>query len=148
MEVLGKALSPGINGQYTAVLCINQFERALAEMLRRAEPNAVRYDSSGIPRLITQPVSREDFIAEVFMPIRQYARGDWITLRHLLNMINHLCAVSASAEATQLLTAEVASIIEDIRNTTMSASEKRSLQSLANHRAKADETALQIFPQS
>jgi uncharacterized membrane protein len=132
MEVLGKALSPGINGQYTAVLCLNQFERALAEILRRAEPDAMHYDSGGTPRLITRTVSRAGFITEVFAPIRQYARGDWITFRHLLKMINRLCSVSVSAEATKLLTTELAYILEDVGSSTMTASEGYSLNLLAN----------------
>jgi uncharacterized membrane protein len=110
MEILGKALSPGINGQFTALLCLNQFERAVTEILNRNEPECVHYDSAGTLRVACRPVSQQEFIEEVFLPIRQYTAGDWITSRHLLKMLKRLSGRFDSGRGASLLNIELSRI--------------------------------------
>ena len=126
IEVLAKAMSPGINGQYTALLCINQFERALAEKLQREVSNSHRYDEQNTLRVITRPVTNEQFVLEVFRSIRQFIRGDWMVTRHTLNMTERLIMMPELAHSKLLLEKAVALIKEDVESGPMLEAEKRS----------------------
>jgi len=124
MEVLGKALSPGINSQYTAVLCIDQLERALGKMLSRQVPESRRYDGDGRLRLIALSTSREQFVEGLFRPLRQFIRSDWITTDHTLKMIERLLAMPDLADAKALLKRQEALIKSDVDGGSMAATEK------------------------
>jgi uncharacterized membrane protein len=55
-EIAGKALSTGVNDQFTALLCIDQMERVLCAAGERCSPHAVR-SLRGIARLFVTHVS-------------------------------------------------------------------------------------------
>jgi len=127
IEVLAKAMSPGINGQYTALLCINQFERALAEKLQRQIPDSHRYDEEGKLRIIARPVTDKQFVLALFHPIRQFIRGDWIVTRHTLNMLERLMMMPELVHNKALLENAAALIREDIKSGPMLEAERLSL---------------------
>ncbi len=126
IEVLAKAMSPSVNGQYTALLCINQFERALAEILQREVPNPYRYDQQSTLRVVARPVTHEQFVLEVFQPIRQFIRGDWMVTRHILNMIGRLMMMPELAHNKPLLEKAASLIKEDVESGPMLEAERRS----------------------
>lgn len=127
IEVLAKAMSPGVNGQYTALLCINQFERALAEKLQREVPSPYRFDKKEILRVITKPVTDEEFVFGVFYPIRQFIRADWMVTRHILSMIQRLMAMPELAHNKPLLEKAEKLIREDIESGPMLEAERLTL---------------------
>ncbi len=90
LEVMGKALSPGINNQHTAIHCVDQLFRALAEVLARRAPCPAHQTEEGSSRIALKVVSQEELVRAVCMPIRQYIAGDWITTRYLLTRIDAL----------------------------------------------------------
>lgn len=124
VEILAKAMSPGINGQYTALLCIDQFERAFAELLQRNEPEAMRVDEQDALRVIARPVGHEEFFSGVLRPIRQFVRDDWLTTHRLLEMLERLRSMPELAEFAPLLSDEMASIKQEVEGGTMVESEK------------------------
>ena len=126
-EVLGKAMSPGVNGQYTALLCLNQFERALGELLARGTPDPLRYDAKGKLRVIAKPVSQRDIVLGIVRPVRQFVRGDWLTTDHLLRMFERLSAIPRLADHKRLLAEAAALIRDDVAQSSMSEAEKRAL---------------------
>lgn len=106
LEVMGKALSPGINNQFTARLCIDQLSRGLAAMLCRDIPDRERLDEDGHLRVIAQPLTHADFAAAIFGPMRQYVEGDDIATDHLLDTIAELRAMPTLRDHALLLAAE------------------------------------------
>lgn len=127
LEVLGKALSPGINGQYTALLCLNQFERALAELLRRYDPSGKYYDIDGNLRLTARPVTQQEFVNLVFGPLRQYIQNDWISTQHVIKMLDRLSSMPAGHLDLAEFSSMVEAIREDVDGSSMTEAEKRSL---------------------
>jgi uncharacterized membrane protein len=93
LEIAGHALSPGINNQYTAMLCIDQLARGLSEMLSRTVPDPQRADDEGIVRIIARPVDHETFLAAVCDPLHQYVADDAITRRHVADVLNRLACL-------------------------------------------------------
>lgn len=127
LEVFGKALSPGINGQYTALLCLNQFERALAEILRRREPPRYYPCANGIRRVTTRPVTQAEFLSAVFGPIRQYIQNDWISTSHVLRMLDRLSNMRELRNNRHALSALAEAIRGDVSGSAMTKAEKQSL---------------------
>ena len=124
IEVLGKAMSPGVNGQYTAVLCLNQLERVFAEILRRQVPDRHRYDEHGNLRVIARPISHEEFLVDIIRPIRQFVRDDWITTNHLLQMLDRLVTTPGMQGAVPLLTRQKEEIRQEVKGGAMADFEK------------------------
>ncbi|MDZ4731067.1 MAG: DUF2254 domain-containing protein [Xanthomonadales bacterium] len=124
IEILGKAMSPGVNGQYTALLCVNQFERALAEILSRKEPDSKRYDDEGELRVIAAPVSHKEFLLAIILPVRQFVRGDWIVSSRVVEMMKRLSQLPELSESKALLDEVSALINDDIDSGPMAESEK------------------------
>jgi len=85
-EVAGKALSTGVNDQYTALLCIDQMERLLVSAAIRCEPPSVRA-VDGTTRLLVKNVSLTDVADRFLIPLRQFSLGDLITTNRLLAML-------------------------------------------------------------
>lgn len=127
IEVLAKAMSPSMNGQYTALLCINQFERALAEKLQRAVPSSHRFDEQNTLRVVARPVTQKQFVLAVFQPIRQFIRGDWLVTRYLLNMLEQLMVMPELAHNKLLLKGAAELIREDMKGGPMLETERLSL---------------------
>ena len=128
IEVLGKAMSPGVNGQYTAILCLNQLERGLAEMLSRPVPDSRICDDSGSLRVIASPITHQEFVSGVFRPVRQFVRDDWLVTDHVLKLIDRLIAMPKLAGAVSILRKERELFREEIAKGSMSATEKHLLQ--------------------
>lgn len=90
LEIIGRALSPGINNQYAALLCIDQLGHGAAEMLGRAVPDACRLDSQGDVRVVAEPVDHESFMDAAWGPLEQYVRDDDIARTHVEQILKRL----------------------------------------------------------
>jgi uncharacterized membrane protein len=86
-EIAGKALSPSMNGQFTALLCIDQIERVLSAAAQRREPDAVR-TVDGVARLFVARPSLQNVADGFLVPLRQFARGDAMATNRLLAMLD------------------------------------------------------------
>lgn len=118
MEVLAKAMSPGVNGQFTALLCIDQFERALSCLAQTPPPTAFRRDKKGKLRLIARPLSQQEIIDTVMRPLRQFIHGDWLTTQQTITVLERLIAKS-SGDMSQRLAYHAAALRDEIRSSDM-----------------------------
>jgi uncharacterized membrane protein len=103
LEIIGRALSPGVNNQYTAVLSLNQIGRGLQELLSRQVPDARRLDEQGVVRIVAEPVSHADFLNALSGPLKQYLTGDWIASTHMLDLFRRLAALPELSASRPLL---------------------------------------------
>jgi uncharacterized membrane protein len=98
-EISGKALSPGINDQFTAIGCIDQMERILRELCERPEPQSLRFDDDGNLRVIARRVSLSDVADHFIRPMRQFSHGDYLTTKHLIEMLGRTIDASSVESA-------------------------------------------------
>jgi uncharacterized membrane protein len=103
LEIIGRALSPGVNNQYTAVLGINQLGRGLREMLSREVPDSRRTDGDEKLRVVAEPVDHEAFLQAMAGPLHQYIDGDWIAATHTVDMFERLAALPELETSRELL---------------------------------------------
>jgi uncharacterized membrane protein len=76
VEIIARALSPGVNDPYTAISAMDWLKCALHAMLLQPEQDGCSYDEEGRLRLVAHPISFERFASEIFDKTRPYLAGD------------------------------------------------------------------------
>jgi uncharacterized membrane protein len=99
-EIAGKALSTGVNDQFTALLCIDQMERALCGAVGRRDPDRLR-GCDGVAYLAVEYVSLREVAERFAVPLRQFTRSDLIATDRLLGMFENCAHRAAEASALQ-----------------------------------------------
>ncbi|SDY10778.1 DUF2254 domain-containing protein [Citreimonas salinaria] len=98
VEVLGRALSPGINDPNTAMLCLNWLAAGLTAFARREPARPARRDDPVLYRRVTF----EEMLDRSFDQMRQYVASDRTVTLHALDVLRGLAASAcrpAMAEA-------------------------------------------------
>lgn len=90
LEVGLRALSPGINDPFTAMMCVDRIADNLALLAQRELPSPYRYDDDGTLRVIVPVVDPATLLQRLFGPIRSYGKADVMTLVHLLNALQKM----------------------------------------------------------
>jgi len=91
VEVLGRALSPGINDPNTAMLCLNWLRAGLMAFAERPPAQPARPDDP----VLYRRVCFEDMLDRSFDQMRQYVAADRTVTLHALGILGEL-AVAAS----------------------------------------------------
>jgi uncharacterized membrane protein len=76
VEIAVRALSPGINDPFTAIVCIDWLSAALAEASGRRDLPISRRDGAGTVRVIAAETQFEGLARAAFDQIRQASRGN------------------------------------------------------------------------
>ena len=87
VEIIGRALSPGINDPFTAISCIDWLQSVLANLATRQIPDERRYDEDGNVRVIAFPILFEAVAARVFDQTRPYICTDRNAALRMMKMI-------------------------------------------------------------
>ncbi|MEQ8847641.1 DUF2254 domain-containing protein [Botrimarina sp.] len=94
VEIAVRALSPGVNDPFTAIVCVDRLSGALCRLALRRPPSGLRTDDSGRLRLVARPRCFADALNAAMDPLRQHARGNLaVTARvmHALRAIATRC---------------------------------------------------------
>lgn len=94
LEIAGRALSPGVNNQYIALLCIDQLGRGMHELCSRMVPDARSYDQHGQLRVIANAISHEQFLDSLARPLLQYVHDDEIACRRTTEILHRIGELS------------------------------------------------------
>lgn len=111
-----RALSPGINDPYTAIMCIDRLGEAICALLDRQPPSMYRYDEEGQLRLIANPVTVADVLHTAFDQILHYGHGDPKIDARLLGVIKTLVLCTDNVEHLELLRHYAAAVHLEGRN--------------------------------
>ena len=91
-----RALSPGINDTTTAVMCVDYLTAILARLAVRSIPASHRFEEGEL-RVITIGPTFADLTAESFDQIRVSAKGNVAVMLRLLDAIEIITGLTASA---------------------------------------------------
>ena len=103
IEILARALSPGVNDPYTALNCINWLGSALAQIAENDPTPAHRYDEDGQLRIVVHPISFARFADVVCASSRQYVASDRNACLAMLRVTAEAAARAAEFERRELL---------------------------------------------
>jgi uncharacterized membrane protein len=102
VDIALKALSAAINDPTTAVLAIDQLQRMLAKVGKRALHDDAIRDRAGRIRVILRTPNWEDYVHMGFREIRHYGAGSLQVERRLRAMIEHLLATLPAQRHAEL----------------------------------------------
>jgi uncharacterized membrane protein len=104
VEILARALSPGVNDPFTAMNCINWYHSAFKVFLRGQMPSPFRRDQNGNLRVIAHPIDFERFASVICDQSRAYIATDRNTTLKMMTILTELAAgTDKAAEKAVLL---------------------------------------------
>ncbi len=90
VEVGARALSPGVNDPYTALVTIDRLSRSLAHIMRRRPARSQWCDADDVLRLIVNPPRFDGLADASFNMLRQYGEGSAAVLIRLAERLSDL----------------------------------------------------------
>ncbi|NNE59232.1 MAG: DUF2254 domain-containing protein [Hellea sp.] len=105
VEILARALSPGVNDPFTAINCINWFKSSLKAMMRANIPNPYRADDNGDVRVITNPIDFKHFADNMLGQSRNYVATDFNVTCRLLDILDDLIESAENTSQKKILRA-------------------------------------------
>lgn len=111
-EIAIRALSPGINNPYTAMLCINYLSEGIRTMGRYLEPPVFTMDNDQLALIVTH-TNYEGVIRKSFDRLRQQAKNDLSVTIKLIEMITDLCKCQPNYRIRTLLLRQADYIYHD-----------------------------------
>lgn len=102
VEIMMRALSPGVNDPFTAVGCFDWLQPVFMTLVQRELPDACRYDEEGQLRVAVHPVSVQHFASAVFDQPLQYVASDRIAALRMMQLLAELIAICENPEYTRL----------------------------------------------
>jgi uncharacterized membrane protein len=88
VEVAARALSPGINDPFTAIMCLDRLGAALAILAGRELPSPVRRDDGGTARVIAPISSFSDILELSLVEIICYGGSDPMVVARIFALID------------------------------------------------------------
>ena len=107
VEILARALSPGINDPFTAINCINWFHSAIKTWMDGNSPSPYRRDESGEVRVIARPVSFRRFVSVICDQSRPYIASDRNAAIKMLTVLTELAAEAQTSEQRDILSKQI-----------------------------------------
>ncbi len=114
-EIAVRALSPGINDPYTAVVCVDWLGAALSSLAERPKPVGLLRDSDRRLRIIAKPTLFSDITDAAFTSIRVYGRTSPSVSRRLLDAIADIAARARRREDRDVLGHHARLIVADAK---------------------------------
>ncbi len=90
VEIAVRALSPGINDPFTAIVCVDRLGSALCLLARRAMPSPLRFNDHGLLRLVAPGPTFAGIVDTAFNQIRQSARSNPAVAIRMLDTITQI----------------------------------------------------------
>ncbi len=117
VEVAMRALSPGVNDPFTAMLCMDWLQSALENCACRELPDANRYDDDGHLRIIAEPELFSHFASLVFDQLRPYVAVDRNAAIHMMEMLAKIAVTIPDNARRRLLVRHASLLRRECRRT-------------------------------
>ncbi len=112
VEIVARALSPGVNDPSTANTCFDWMAAVLAELAVLETPDPLRVDADGKLRVVVSPPSFADFLRLTFGAVRDYAASDKSASRHFLYALGLVARRCEKQSRLDALEAEAGYLVE------------------------------------
>ena len=103
VEIAVRALSPGVNDPFTAIVCIDRLGSALCRFVGRKRPSPYLHDEAYALRLIAPGISFSSFADAAFNQIRQYGRSSVAVTIRLLEIFAVIASFASLPEDLAVL---------------------------------------------
>lgn len=113
VEIIARALSPGINSPFIAIAAIDWLQVMVESLSKREIPEACLYDDEGRIRIVAENITLADFVDNVFDGARSYISHDRNALVHMLYTIKMMLLNSKNINLKYLLKVHAEKFITD-----------------------------------
>ncbi len=124
-----RALSPGVNDPYTAMIAVDHISGALGKLANRKMGDQYHL-RQGTLRLVDPRLKFRDALRNAFDPIRQAGRGDVQLMTHLLRALIDIQAVAQTTAHRALLHQYINVLYEDFYHEHQNEWDRREIQAL------------------
>lgn len=128
VEIAARALSPGINEPFTALLCIDNLNAALRSLAARDAPPPYRRDDTGAVRVVAYPLQFPEVVELSLGMIRRYADGAADIYLGLLRALSDLASALHREADREALLDEVRQVHRDALSVRNSQDRERVLE--------------------
>jgi uncharacterized membrane protein len=90
VEILARALSPGVNDPFTALNCLHWYGHICFAMMNAPKPHSCLLDTMNLPRIWTKSIGLNDLMDILFGQSRQYISMDENAARETLTVLYNL----------------------------------------------------------
>lgn len=111
IEVLARALSPGVNDPYTAANCIHWYQSCLNAMIIAPDPIADQYDDQDQRRIFMTALTFEKLLDVFAGKSRPYVASDKIAAAEMLSMLGKLRARATQESRRAALNNEMSALV-------------------------------------
>ncbi|MCE0724425.1 MULTISPECIES: DUF2254 domain-containing protein [Legionella] len=122
VEIIARALSPGINDPFTAMNCLDWLQSSIQKLSKINQPSAYRCDTKNKLRLITKPITFPEFCDLVFNRVQPYVCRDRNTTFHMMKMIVSIHK-NITNQQHKIILISYATSLKDVANKSLSIEE-------------------------
>lgn len=140
VEIALRALSPGINDEFSAIAAVDRLGGCLAGVVGRCDMHRVLCDGEGTPRLIRPVSTFEGLCAAAFDQIRQAASGHPAVQMRLVEIAGSLLSLTASEAERSVLARHLDLMVASGRRTIEEPDDQRALEE--RYQAALDQAGL------
>ena len=128
VEILARALSPGVNDPFTAINCINWFHSGIKAMMSVQRPSPFRRDDDGKLRVIAHAVSFERFISVICDQSRPYISADRNAALKMLTVLTELAAEAENDQHRKILIKRIDNLRLSVKDNMPSSFDRQELE--------------------
>ncbi|MBO9433724.1 DUF2254 domain-containing protein [Ruegeria sp. R13_0] len=118
VEIALRALSPGVNDTFTAIVCIDRLSASLARAWSSDLCTGVYRDDAGAVRLVYPSITAKSLFRDSFPPLRRAARGNGLVTEAIIRALKRL-ANAAPGEDLDAITFELTAISDETKSSSM-----------------------------
>ncbi len=128
VEIAVRALSPGLNDPFTAIVCVDHLGSALCRLAQRETPSPYHHDTQARLRLIALPVAFPAIADAALDQIRQYGRSSAAVTIRLLESIAAVAGFARRPEDVASLRRHAGMIARGAREGLFEAEDRRAVE--------------------
>ncbi len=122
VEIALRALSPGVNDTFTAIVCIDRLSASLARAWSSDLCTGVYRDDAGAVRLVYPYITARSLFRDSFPPLRRAARGNGLVTEAIIRALTRM-ANAAPDDDLDAITFELTAIADETKSSGMLDSE-------------------------
>ena len=132
VEIALRALSPGINDPFTAIVCIDRLTASFVRLARRRFPEPCRQDDDNCPRIVFQQVQFPELLRQVFQPIRQDGADSLMVATRLMVSLDRISQHCIRAADRAEIVRQTKCLMADVKQTTPLAEDREELEAIGH----------------
>jgi len=115
VEIASRALSPGINDPFTAMMCLDWLSSSYALIANRRSTENLKYNREGVLRVVLPVIQYQEFIQETIKKLMPYVSADRNATLHMQASLGRLMINVCNSELLALIYEQLSDLLKSAR---------------------------------